>query len=82
MIRVLVAGILGGVIVFGCGFVEHMVFEWGGRSFSRLPSVSAMVDFMKWALADGQKEAPALNYAPLPKEVVDRETQALGKIQL
>ena len=42
----------------------------------------AMVDFMKWALADGQKEAPALNYAPLPKAVVDRETQALGKIQL
>ena len=41
-----------------------------------------MVDFMKWALADGQKEAPALNYAPLPKAVVDRETQALGKIQL
>src|SRR5438552_1005714 len=41
-----------------------------------------IVDFMKWALADGQKEAPALNYAPLPKAVVDRETQALGKIQL
>jgi len=41
-----------------------------------------MVDFMKWALTDGQKEAPALGYAPLPKEVVDREMQALQKIQL
>src|SRR5437879_11244263 len=40
-----------------------------------------IVDFMKWALADGQKEAPALNYAPLPKAVVDRETQALGESQ-
>jgi phosphate transport system substrate-binding protein len=42
----------------------------------------SMVDFMKWALADGQKETQALSYAPLPKEVVDKELQALGKIQL
>ena len=41
-----------------------------------------MVEFMKWALTDGQKEAPPLHYAPLPKEVVDREMKALGKIQL
>ena len=41
-----------------------------------------MVDFMKWALSDGQKAAQPLNYAPLPKEVVDLEMQALGKIQL
>jgi len=41
-----------------------------------------MVDFMKWALTDGQKEAQPLNYAPLPKEVIDLEMQALGKIQL
>jgi phosphate transport system substrate-binding protein len=41
-----------------------------------------MVDFMKWALTEGQKKAPALSYAPLPKEVVDREMQALQKIQL
>jgi phosphate transport system substrate-binding protein len=41
-----------------------------------------MVDFMKWALTDGQKEAPPLGYAPLPKEVINLEMQALGKIQL
>jgi len=41
-----------------------------------------MVDFLKWALAEGQKETQPLNYAPLPKEVVDLEMQALGKIQL
>jgi len=41
-----------------------------------------MVDFMKWALTDGQKDASALSYAPLPKPVVDKELQALGKIQL
>jgi hypothetical protein len=41
-----------------------------------------MVDFMKGALTDGQKETQPLGYAPLPKEVIDLETQALGKIQL
>ena len=41
-----------------------------------------MVDFMKWALTDGQKAASPLNYAPLPKSVIDLEMQALGKIQL
>ena len=41
-----------------------------------------MVDFMKWALAEGQKSAAGLGYAPLPKEVIDREIQALQKIQL
>jgi phosphate transport system substrate-binding protein len=41
-----------------------------------------MVDFMKWALTDGQQTAPPLHYAPLPKSVVALEMQALGKIQL
>jgi len=39
-----------------------------------------MVDFMKWALSDGQKFAKDLGYAPLPKQVVDLEMVALGKI--
>jgi len=39
-----------------------------------------MVDFMKWALADGQNYTKDLGYAPLPKEVVDKEMSALGKI--
>jgi phosphate transport system substrate-binding protein len=41
-----------------------------------------MVDFMKWALTDGQRDASPLGYAPLPKEVVDLEMKALEKIQL
>src|SRR5207245_3395123 len=36
-----------------------------------------MVDFMKWALSDGQKDAAPLGYAPLPKPVIDLEMQAL-----
>src|SRR5438105_1676195 len=45
-------------------------------------SARVMADFMKWALGDGQKDAPALSYAPLPKEVVGKELQALGKVTL
>jgi len=41
-----------------------------------------MVDFMKWALTDGQKFAPELGYAPLPQPVVELELQALKRIKL
>jgi len=42
----------------------------------------AMVDFVRWALTDGQKFAQGLGYAPLPPEVVKLEMQALGRIRL
>ncbi len=41
-----------------------------------------MVDVLKWALSEGQKVAPALGYAPLPRKVIDQELLALQKIQL
>jgi phosphate transport system substrate-binding protein len=41
-----------------------------------------MVDFMKWALTDGQKFAPDLGYAPLPAEIVKLEMAALGTIKV
>jgi phosphate transport system substrate-binding protein len=42
----------------------------------------AMSDFVRWAVTDGQKYCADLGYAPLPKEVVDLELKALGKIKL
>jgi phosphate transport system substrate-binding protein len=42
----------------------------------------AMVDFVKWALTDGQKFAPDLGYAPLPQEVVKLEMAALNTIKV
>ena len=41
-----------------------------------------MVDFMKWALADGQKLCAALGYAPLPDGVVKLELAALARIKV
>ena len=42
----------------------------------------AMVDFMKWALVDGQKFAADLGYAPVPKNVVDMEMKTLQTIKV
>src|SRR5205807_7712032 len=39
-----------------------------------------MVDFVKWALSQGQRFAPELGYAPLPSEVVALEMKALSRI--
>ena len=42
----------------------------------------AMVDFMQWALSDGQKFATELGYAPLPQNVVSLEMTAIQKIKV
>jgi phosphate transport system substrate-binding protein len=42
---------------------------------------AALVGFLKWMLADGQNYAKDLNYAPLPKEVVQMELKAIGLIK-
>jgi len=41
-----------------------------------------MVDFMKWALTDGQKYCAELGYAPLPDSVVKLEMEALKRIKI
>jgi phosphate transport system substrate-binding protein len=40
-----------------------------------------MVDFMKWALTEGQKYAKDLGYAPLPANVAQLELEALKRIK-
>jgi len=42
----------------------------------------AMVEFVKWALSEGQKFAAGLGYAPLPPEVVKLELAVLGTIKV
>jgi phosphate transport system substrate-binding protein len=41
-----------------------------------------MVEFMRWAITDGEAYAKELGYAPLPDSVVKLEQDALGKIQV
>jgi phosphate transport system substrate-binding protein len=40
-----------------------------------------LVAFLKWAVTDGQKLTPALDYAPLPDSVQQRELQLLNTIK-
>ena len=40
-----------------------------------------MVDFVRWALTDGQQFAAPLGYAPLPKEVVALEMEAIKRVK-
>ena len=39
-----------------------------------------LVDFLKWAITDGQKISPTLDYAPLPDELQQRELKLLDTI--
>jgi len=43
---------------------------------------AVMVDFMKWALTDGQKLAPELGYTRLPQPVVQMELKALDQLKV
>ncbi len=38
--------------------------------------------FLSWALTEGQTYAPALQYAPLPPEVVQKEEAQIQEIQV
>jgi phosphate transport system substrate-binding protein len=40
-----------------------------------------LVGFLRWMLTEGQKYAAPLAYAPLPKEIVDKEMKALAQIR-
>jgi phosphate transport system substrate-binding protein len=39
-----------------------------------------LVQFLEWMMNDGQKYAPELGYAPLPKEVLAKEHSALSQV--
>jgi phosphate transport system substrate-binding protein len=50
---------------------------------SQIPDAAKSKDivaFLQWMLADGQKYAPGLYYAPLPKEVVAKEIKQIAQI--
>jgi phosphate transport system substrate-binding protein len=42
----------------------------------------SMVDFLKWALTDGQRRAPELGYGRLPPEIVTLEMAAIATIKI
>jgi phosphate transport system substrate-binding protein len=51
------------------------------EKFSDRGKSKAMKDFLQWILTDGQELTTGHQYAPLPKEVVSKEQQALAKVR-
>ena len=49
--------------------------------FSDPKKAAAMKGLLTWMLKDGQKDAPGLDYAPLPKEIVAKEEKQIAMIQ-
>jgi phosphate transport system substrate-binding protein len=41
----------------------------------------ALVEFLKWAVGDGQKFAVEMHYAPLPAELTKKAQELLGKVE-
>ena len=51
---------------------------------SKIPDAgkrAAITGFLKWMMTDGQKDCAALGYAPLPKQVVDKELKQISQVQ-
>ena len=54
---------------------------WSSRLTSRtMPNEAHIVEFLKWMLGPGQKQAAALGYLALPQAIVSREEAAIGRI--
>jgi phosphate transport system substrate-binding protein len=49
--------------------------------FSDAGKATAMKAFLQWMLADGQKYATGLSYAPLPKPVIQKELQQIAEVK-
>jgi phosphate transport system substrate-binding protein len=41
-----------------------------------------LIDFLRWVVTDGQRQAAALDYAPLPQLVVDQIQQQLSEVRI
>jgi len=59
------------------GFTYLLVLKSG-----KGPKQQAIQDLLKWAVTDGQKMAPAMSYAPLPKELVTKVQATIQGLQV
>lgn len=68
----------------GAGAYPISSFTWLLLYRDQTDSVKArkLVDFLRWALTEGEKQAAALDYAPLPPAMAERLLQRLDSIQV
>lgn len=60
-----------------CGFTFLLVY----KNQTNAAKGKALVDFLKWAVTDGQSYAAGLYYAPLPKAIVAVDENAIKAIK-
>ena len=60
------------------GFTWLLVYQ----NMKDKTKAKAIVDFLKWAVTDGEKYAKDLYYAPLPKEVVKLDQKKISQISV
>jgi hypothetical protein len=68
IVRILLAGIFGGLLVFASGFVSHMVFEWSGRTFDTLEHESELRSYFA-----EKRIAPGIYSFPSPTKDIPPE---------
>ena len=68
----------------GAGSYPISSFTWLLLYQQQADSVKSrkLVDFLRWALTEGEKQAAALDYAPLPAAIADRLVQRLDSIRV
>ncbi len=68
----------------GAGSYPISSFTWLLLYQQQADSVKArkLVDFLRWALTEGEKQAAALDYAPLPATIAERLLQRLDSIRI
>lgn len=60
------------------GFTWLLIY----KDMKNKAKAKAIVDFLKWAVTDGEKYAKDLYYAPLPKEVVKLDQEKISQISI
>ncbi len=68
----------------GSGAYPISSFTWLLLYREQADSVKArkLVDFLRWALTEGEQQAAALDYAPLPAAIADKLLQRLDSIRV
>ncbi len=59
-----------------CGFTWFLVFQ----HYDDAAKGKALVDFLNWAMDEGQKMGPAMRYAPLPESLTKKIKESIATI--
>lgn len=67
----------------GKGAYPVATFTWllFPREFSDKTKKTAWVEFLRWALTEGQRQSSALGFAPLPKTVAERQLRIVDGVE-